>query len=417
MNNDFKWIQWWERRYASETVVARARLLIGVPAKVILAYQRLRASGDLPHGCFAMADMVAAAAAAASSVDTSISAGMGTRSRACRQGCPTPAFQQAAKKPVTMTAAKLAPASDVEEEIHDCAAANSTLNGDDDEEVHEQQAAKTHAAAKSTLDGDDDEEVNDDKDDGDDDDVHDEDVNYDPSLFFDEVSDSDDEFNCKESVGLDGRGRTYIPGGPQPPNTEGMGEMEADRAMKAFKKDCRRYTDSQANLKRRGNRYADDKDIQPDISSYTGVCNPVLRSMTEVELTRMMVGHTYPTKDLVLLRIAEESNLCGNIYLISRSDNKRVIATCNSEGNTALIKILYSIAGAAWTVAIYDKIHPDNTPTTEVHDDKDDNDDEDDDVDVDDELGIGGKVGQADDIHSKGEINFNFCDIVMQTHF
>lgn len=194
MNNDLEWIQWWESRYASETVVARAHSLIGVPATVILAYKRLRASGDLPHGCFAMADMVAAAAAAASSVDTSISAGVGTNrlrdrpTRACQQGRPTAAGQQAAKKQVTKThvAAKLAPARDVEEEIHDCAAAKATLDGDEDEKAHEKQAAKTHAAAKATIDGDDDEEVHDDKEVGDDEEVHDEEVHYDPSLFFDE---------------------------------------------------------------------------------------------------------------------------------------------------------------------------------------------------------------------------------------
>jgi hypothetical protein len=71
---------------------------------------------------------------------------------------------------------------------------------------------------------------------------------------------------------------------------------------------------------------------------------------------------------------------------------------------------------ASWKVAICNKLNPDITPTTEVHDDVQDNDD----VDVGDEeedLDIGGEVGHADNNHSKSKINFNVCDIVMHTHF
>jgi hypothetical protein len=50
---------------------------------------------------------------------------------------------------------------------------------------------------------------------------------------------------------------------------------------------------------------------------WTGVCTSTLRTMNEVENgTRMAVGQTFPNRDLIVLRTAEEANLRG-IYVVT----------------------------------------------------------------------------------------------------
>jgi hypothetical protein len=44
---------------------------------------------------------------------------------------------------------------------------------------------------------------------------------------------------------------------------------------------------------------------------YSGVVDARLRLMSDVEVTRLLKGHTFPTKEILLIRIAEEANFCG----------------------------------------------------------------------------------------------------------
>ena len=61
-----------------------------------------------------------------------------------------------------------------------------------------------------------------------------------------------------------------------------------------------------------------------DVIEYLGVTSQLLRPMSAVEAEPMCVGHNYPSKEVLLLRIAEEANL-HNIEVASvRSCNKRV---------------------------------------------------------------------------------------------
>ena len=48
--------------------------------------------------------------------------------------------------------------------------------------------------------------------------------------------------------------------------------------------------------------------------------------MSQVEESPMKVGHTYPNKEIALIRIAEEANLSGCMITIGRSCTKRVMA-------------------------------------------------------------------------------------------
>ncbi len=56
----------------------------------------------------------------------------------------------------------------------------------------------------------------------------------------------------------------------------------------------------------------------------------------------MKVGHTYPTKEIVLIRIAEEANLSGCMITISQSCSQRVFASGARDGHTFSIKVLYT---------------------------------------------------------------------------
>ena len=73
--------------------------------------------------------------------------------------------------------------------------------------------------------------------------------------------------------------------------------------------------------------------------SYTGCLHPTLRTMAEVEKSRLKAGHTFPDKDVLKLRVAEEANLrginfhvpssevcqykaCGEMFVVETNNNK-----------------------------------------------------------------------------------------------
>ena len=58
---------------------------------------------------------------------------------------------------------------------------------------------------------------------------------------------------------------------------------------------------------------------------YTGVVSDIMRTMTEVRASWLQVGHTFPTKEILLLRIADEANLFGVHTTIKRSNRFQVM--------------------------------------------------------------------------------------------
>jgi hypothetical protein len=68
----------------------------------------------------------------------------------------------------------------------------------------------------------------------------------------------------------------------------------------------------------------DDKDEYDDVIVYLGVTTPFLRPMSAVEAQPMCVDHNYPSKEVLLLRIAEEANLHNIEVANVRSCNERV---------------------------------------------------------------------------------------------
>jgi hypothetical protein len=58
--------------------------------------------------------------------------------------------------------------------------------------------------------------------------------------------------------------------------------------------------------------------------TYTVVLNDQLHTMAEVESSPLMLGHTFPREEILLLRISEEANLNGCHVSSKRSDDYRV---------------------------------------------------------------------------------------------
>jgi hypothetical protein len=61
--------------------------------------------------------------------------------------------------------------------------------------------------------------------------------------------------------------------------------------------------------KAKARKSLEETDNYDDAVVYLGVTTPFLRPMSDVEARPMCVGHNYPSKEVLLLRIAEEANL------------------------------------------------------------------------------------------------------------
>ena len=85
---------------------------------------------------------------------------------------------------------------------------------------------------------------------------------------------------------------------------------------------------------------------------YTGVVSGMMRSMTEVHSSWLQVGHTFPTKKMLLLRIAEYANLFGVRTTIKRSDRFQVMVTAiNGEHDLFLVRGSYSQSNG-WKITV-----------------------------------------------------------------
>jgi hypothetical protein len=102
---------------------------------------------------------------------------------------------------------------------------------------------------------------------------------------------------------------TVILGGPMRPNYEGMTDAEKEHAKDEYKRKRKAFTHQRQVkcLKEAANT---------EIEQYTGCLHPTLQTMAEVEKSRLQVGHTFPDKDLLKLRVAKEANCHGIHFYI-----------------------------------------------------------------------------------------------------
>jgi hypothetical protein len=121
-----------------------------------------------------------------------------------------------------------------------------------------------------------------------------------------------------------GGGCKLSPGGPPPPDTDGFTEQEAEAALKQWRWDRKKYVDKICRAKRKA-KSSMRESLAKFEGDYTGVCMDLLRPMTKVALFPLMEGHTFPNKEILLMRIAKEANILGVQVGIKRSDQFQLV--------------------------------------------------------------------------------------------
>ncbi len=100
--------------------------------------------------------------------------------------------------------------------------------------------------------------------------------------------------------------------GLSPPDYLVMSSVEKKIAKDAYDIDMRKWIDQ-----RWKKQVTSKAEVELD---WTGVCTSTLRTMKDVEDgTRLAVGQTFPNRDLIAFRTAEEANLCRIYVTILRS--------------------------------------------------------------------------------------------------
>jgi hypothetical protein len=120
------------------------------------------------------------------------------------------------------------------------------------------------------------------------------------------------------------RRTTLIVGGPMAPNYEGKSDAEKASLKKEWEKKRKQFTDKKRNERLKADSLNKDKG-----DAYTGCLSPTLRTMVEVEKSRLKAGHTFPDKYLLKLRVAEEANLRGINFHVPRSEVRQYKAYGN----------------------------------------------------------------------------------------
>ena len=99
-----------------------------------------------------------------------------------------------------------------------------------------------------------------------------------------------------------------------PPNYEGMTVTEKECAKDEYEQKRKAFT-AQKQVQR-----LKEAAHHIEIVQYTGCLHPALRTMAEVEKSRLEIGHTFPDKDLLKLCVAEEANCRGIHFYVPHSE-------------------------------------------------------------------------------------------------
>ncbi len=103
-----------------------------------------------------------------------------------------------------------------------------------------------------------------------------------------------------------GRRQTnFIPGGPKPPKYDGMNDVEKVMAKQEYKRERTKFTDG-LPLK-----WLKDQNKNFDAEGFSGCLTLGLRTMVDVQKSRLEVNHTFTDKEILVLRVAKEANLRG----------------------------------------------------------------------------------------------------------
>ena len=122
------------------------------------------------------------------------------------------------------------------------------------------------------------------------------------------------EYSDRNGVSHGRRQTNFIPGGPKPPKYDGMNDVEKAMAKQEYKRERKKITDG-LHLKR-----LKDQNDNFDPEAFSGCLLLGLRTMVDVHNCLLEVNHTFPDKEILVLRVAEEANLRGINFVCTRSD-------------------------------------------------------------------------------------------------
>ena len=140
----------------------------------------------------------------------------------------------------------------------------------------------------------------------------------DDELFQDDVEEEDMTYyrtTAKSKVGHP----LLMDGGPARPDTTDMSAVAAAMAINNWRVERKAFRDNKQRLLRKSSGSTASSDIV-----FTGVLNDRLRTMKEVEDSPLAVGHTFPSKEILLIRTAEEANLSRCSTSSKRSNDHRL---------------------------------------------------------------------------------------------
>jgi hypothetical protein len=160
----------------------------------------------------------------------------------------------------------------------------------------------------------------------------------------------DDDFNeeemriengdIKKRVKTGRRRGNLIVGGPVELKYDIMLVAEAHEAQIQYLSDRKKF-----RYDKRRERIRDSMGSSFDEADYTGDLTAPLRPMTQVNVSRLKLGQTFPERGLIVLRIAEEANHRGIYCRTDKSDNMKL--HCRDE-DSFLVNATNSDRG--WTI-------------------------------------------------------------------
>ncbi len=107
-------------------------------------------------------------------------------------------------------------------------------------------------------------------------------------------AEEDTEYYCVNSTGR--RGHSLSSGGPPRPDTYGMKKAKAQEAIKEWRVLRKAHTDKM----QREHRALFGSNAATEID-YSGVVDARLWLMLDVEVTPLLKGHTFPTKEILFI--------------------------------------------------------------------------------------------------------------------
>ncbi len=151
---------------------------------------------------------------------------------------------------------------------------------------------------------------------------------------------------CVPWVRGQGAGRKPKKGRPPCPNTDHMTEKQAEMAIKKWQVEWKQKRDKDRSKARKENS---DGLVNDNANTFTGCTESTLRRMVDVRSSPLLEGHTFPFKDILMIRIAEEANLYGVCVKTIRSDGFQVLVK-GVDGDSFHVSAVYGTRIGLWKV-------------------------------------------------------------------